>query len=85
MDNKPRKMTVEDYRVLNSCAEMVNASHADSWHFMLVPCMPSCIIPGNCRVSFIPNLHHGGSKHSAHRKAPVSAGLRSFTLSNKVS
>ena len=23
MDTKPRKMTAEDYRVLNSCAEMV--------------------------------------------------------------
>lgn len=23
MDTKPRKMTTEDYRVLNSCAEMV--------------------------------------------------------------
>ncbi len=23
MDSKPRKMTEEDYRVLNSCAEMV--------------------------------------------------------------
>ena len=23
MDSKPRKMTTEDYRVLNSCAEMV--------------------------------------------------------------
>ena len=31
MDNKPRKMTEEDYRVLNSCAEMVC-------------CQPSCLI-----------------------------------------
>ncbi len=29
MDTKPRKMTEEDYRVLNSCAEMV--------------CCPACL------------------------------------------
>ena len=26
MDAQPRKMTVEDYRVLNSCAEMVRCA-----------------------------------------------------------
>ena len=36
MDTKPRKMTTEDYRVLNSCAEMVRClPDPHSWLVLL--------------------------------------------------
>ena len=39
MDAKPRKMTVEDYRVLNSCAEMVRRALLQQ---PLVLCISRC-------------------------------------------
>ena len=51
MDTKPRKMTVEDYRVLNSCAEMVRCqliklmSYKVFHHQCAVRCARICGFP----------------------------------------